>query len=197
MFTNRNKKMNFISIYKNAMTDKDCDEIINQFEKNPQYQKKGVSGLNQYPFAGVQPDKKKSTDITYNINKNAVTSEIIKKSLDKHVCNYIKEYPDINKQLANWACVPEYNVQKYKPNEGYFAPHCENCDKHSSNWVLAWMYYLNNVPDGGTLFPTLDVKLEAIKGTLALWPAYWTHVHMGQISKTHTKYIVTGWYAYV
>jgi len=29
---------------------------------------------------------------------------------------------------------------------------------------------------------------------LVIWPAYWTHLHKGQISQSQTKYITTGWY---
>ena len=58
------------------------------------------------------------------------------------------------------------------------------------------MFYLNNVPDGGTEFPTHDIRTDAIEGRLVLWPSYWTHIHNGQVSHTTTKYIATGWYAF-
>ena len=31
------------------------------------------------------------------------------------------------------------------------------------------------------------------KGDTVIWPAEWTHTHKSQISKTHEKYIATGW----
>lgn len=184
--------MNFISIYENALTNEECDKIIDEFESSPEYHEKGKSGQSE-----IKEHVKKSTDITYDINKKSITSEIISKSLQKHVDKYIVEYPDLDERLNKWTCVPYFNVQKYEPNEGFFKPHCENCDKESSYRVLVWMYYLNDVPNGGTLFPTLEVGINAIKGRLVLWPSYWTHVHMGQISETHTKYIVTGWHGFV
>ena len=33
-------------------------------------------------------------------------------------------------------------------------------------------------------------------GSTLIWPATWTHTHKGVISKTQTKYIITGWYSY-
>ena len=173
------------------MSDDECETIICEFDKDKNNQQKGCSGNQK-----VNESTKKSTDITYNINFNCTTSNIIAKCLKEHVDKYVEEYPDINNYLNQWCCVPEYNVQRYYPGEGFYKPHCENCDKESSYRVLVWMFYLNNVPDGGTLFPTLEVGVKAIKGRLVIWPAYWTHVHMGQISHTHIKYIATGWSGY-
>ena len=35
---------------------------------------------------------------------------------------------------------------------------------------------------------------EAKKGNLVIWPAEFTHMHKGVISKTKEKYIATGWF---
>ena len=71
--------MNFISIYENALTFEECDKIIDEFESCPEYQEKGKSGASE-----IKEHVKKSTDITYDINKKSITSEIISKSLEKH-----------------------------------------------------------------------------------------------------------------
>ena len=36
--------------------------------------------------------------------------------------------------------------------------------------------------------------LKAEEGKGVIWPAYWTHIHHGIVSKTEVKYIATGWY---
>ena len=58
------------------------------------------------------------------------------------------------------------------------------------------MFYLNDVPDGGTNFPTYNITTDAVEGRLVLWPPYWTHAHQGIVSHTQVKYIATGWFAY-
>ena len=59
------------------------------------------------------------------------------------------------------------------------------------------MIYLNDVHDGGgTHFPQYDYTPKARTGSIALWPAGWTHMHRGQVSNTEKKYILTGWYHY-
>ena len=37
-------KTNYISIYENALSDDECDTIINEFDKNKKHQRKGRSG---------------------------------------------------------------------------------------------------------------------------------------------------------
>mgnify|MGYP001253549513 FL=1 len=58
------------------------------------------------------------------------------------------------------------------------------------------MFYLNDVPDGGTNFPTYNMTTDAVEGRLVLWPPYWTHAHHGIVSHTQVKYIATGWFAF-
>ena len=63
--------------------------------------------------------------------------------------------------------------------------------------VLVWMFYLNDVNDGGTRFTNYNKIINATKGRLVLWTPYWTHTHHGIISRTQTKYIATGWYSFI
>ena len=59
------------------------------------------------------------------------------------------------------------------------------------------MFYLNNVYDEGyTEFPNQEKKFQPREGDCLIWPAYFTHTHKGIVSKTETKYIVTGWFSY-
>ena len=88
-----------------------------------------------------------------------------------------------------------FNIQHYKPGEGYYAWHTERtCQKQNREYVF--MTYLNDVPDGGTEFYYQEITAEAKKGKTLIWPAHYTHIHRGQISKTSEKYIATGWLSY-
>ena len=58
------------------------------------------------------------------------------------------------------------------------------------------MTFLNDVPDGGTEFMYQNITVPAKKGLTLIWPASYTHVHRGQISKNFEKYIITGWFSY-
>ena len=56
------------------------------------------------------------------------------------------------------------------------------------------MTYLNDVSEGGeTEFPMFGLKVKPEMGKTLIWPAEWTHAHLGAIVKTGKKYIITGW----
>ena len=59
------------------------------------------------------------------------------------------------------------------------------------------MTYLNDVPDGGTMFKYQKIITPAKKGSTVIWPAGFTHTHKGQISHTKEKFIVTGWWSLI
>ncbi len=184
-----NNSPNFISIFDNTISEEECKQIIYEFEDSKEKQVEGKVGDNK-----IKIGTKKSTDISYSFRDNSSTTKIISKSLQKYVNEYINEYPELDTHVGSWTTFDYFNVQKYKPQEGYFKTHCEVVDIKSATRILVWMFYLNSVEDGGTLFPQYEIGIKAIQGRLVIWPAYWTHLHKGQISQTQTKYITTGWY---
>ena len=181
---------NFIGIYDDVLSNEQCQIIIDEFEDNKHKQVVGRSG------GGVKPHVKKSTDIGYHITDDSKSTKIISYSLEKYLEEYKIEYPEVDK-LSAWKFSEVYNVQRYKPKEGYYKPHCEVVGMNGKeNRVLVWMYYLNDLENGGTKFTNYNMVVHAKKGRLVIWPAYWTHTHCGVISNTQTKYIATGWYTF-
>ena len=64
--------------------------------------------------------------------------------------------------------------------------------------MLVWMFYLNDVYDGGeTFFPHQAKKVKARQGKLVIWPSDWTHAHYGLVSNTETKYIISSWFNFI
>jgi hypothetical protein len=56
------------------------------------------------------------------------------------------------------------------------------------------MTYLNDVKDGGaTHFVHQDLSVQPEKGKTLIWPAEWTHAHLGNVVNSGSKTIVTGW----
>ena len=84
-------------------------------------------------------------------------------------------------------------IQYYKAGEGYYFPHID-AESAVKSRVLVYISYLNDVPDGGTIMVNNDgFTIHAEKGKTVLFPATFTHTHVGEISKKHEKYICTGW----
>lgn len=138
---------------------------------------------------------KLSTDITVfppDIKEEPISEYM--KYLDVCVREYIQTYPQ--SASPELAVSNGWNIQWYKPNEGYFANHHERSANTLANMrVLVFMTYLNDLEKGGTFFPEQDIKLEARKSTTWIWPADFTHIHRGEIASDN-KYIATGWFNY-
>lgn len=88
-------------------------------------------------------------------------------------------------------------IQKTLPGEGYHQWHFESDSRERSGRVASWGLYLNTVEEGGeTEWLYQSVRVPATKGTLAIWPAGYTHTHRGNPPLSNEKYLLTGWIEY-
>jgi len=174
-----------------------CDKLIEWYHDNKKYQVDGVV-YNQNFEGGfaIDPSYKESTEIgishengDYPINQYRVWQQRV---LDA----YIREYPDSNNLLDAFNINEAFNLQHYAPTQGFKQLHAERTGVKMSKRVLVFMTYLNDVPGGGTQFPSQSFTAPAEKGLTLIWPAEWTHANVGQISPNNDKYIITGWYSF-
>ncbi len=94
--------------------------------------------------------------------------------------------------------------QKYDQNDGgYFHWHSEffpppnDPSLEALHRTLLFMYYLNDVDEGGeTGFYYQDLKIKPKKGRMVIAPAGFTHTHCGFMPKSSDKYILTSWVLY-
>ena len=80
---------------------------------------------------------------------------------------------------------------------GYHIWHHETDRRETSNRVLAWTVYLNDVAEGGeTEYLYQHLRIKPTTGTFVIWPAGFTHTHRGNPPLSNDKYIMTGWIEY-
>ena len=80
------------------------------------------------------------------------------------------------------------------PGEGYHQWHYEADAIERSARIAAWGLYLNTVEQGGeTEWLYQSIRQPAVQGTLAIWPAGFTHAHRGNPPLSGEKYLLTGW----
>jgi hypothetical protein len=104
---------------------------------------------------------------------------------------YAENYGILNDNNHNWNGV---KIQKTLPREGYHVWHYENSSFETSLRVLSFILYLNDDFDAGeTEFLYKSLRVSPKKGTLAIFPANYTHTHRGNPPIGGTKYIMTGW----
>tara|TARA_B100000700_G_C14980690_1_gene826229 strand:- start:452 stop:1156 length:705 start_codon:yes stop_codon:yes gene_type:complete len=90
-------------------------------------------------------------------------------------------------------------AQKYEVNKGgYPYWHSEVYPQQGHNEalhrVLLFMFYLNDVSEGGeTEFYYQNRKIAPKRGTMVVAPGYFTHTHRGNKPISNDKYILTSW----
>ena len=169
-----------------------CDQFVDYFKKADTVglTKPGISSN------GLNREVKASTDLYLGelerIGAPFSLWEEYHSQLWKYVQDYITKYRFMEfggtfdlRQLPL--------IQWYKPGEGFFKWHIDAAQKACCDRAMVYMTYLNDVPDGGTQFYHQNVTTRAVKGNTVIFPAGYTHLHKGEISKTNHKYILTGW----
>ena len=130
-----------------------------------------------------------------NLNKNNqkahdVTREKLSERGFKNSINI--EYIEDNFKIQ-----PNILLHRYdKKKQGYHVFHADFDDSSPRQIKRSHvvMYYLNDVREGGeTEWYYQNLTIKPKKGSLVIWPAYFTHLHKGHIPISNDKYIITMW----
>ena len=191
---------NFIEIYKNSLSKKSCDYIINCFSEHEDQTHVGKLG------GQVDIIRKDSLDLNLlkiRDDSNEFLFQELKSNLRKNLNTYINKYPFVPPEEKGYNFFEHHSLypftvlaKKYKKNkQGYHIFHMDQGrDQVSIHRQLICMYYLNDVNKGGeTEFYHQKVKLKPKKGSLVIFPAFFTHLHKGHIPVSDDKYILNFW----
>jgi len=173
-----------------------CDGLINYHKQSD----KKVAGKVNSTKAGNRTDytdsaHKVSTDV-YIDPLDKENSKLIREymaHLGLCLKQYTERYPFVD-EMSPYGLVSPYNIQHYKPGEGFKSWHYERGSMRTSKRVLVFMTYLNDVKDAGTEFFYQKLVTPAKKGLTVIWPTDFTHTHKGVITNKDEKYICTGWF---
>lgn len=189
----------FIGVYEEIFSSEFCQSVIDYHERATEA---GFVMTRQQSESGTLKTQKDSNDL-YMHHEDCVSligTKVIVKQF-KEAFNTII-YPNyINEFDALKSCSPMHTnyikVQKTQIGGGYHIWHHETDSKDTSNRVLAWMVYLNDVEEGGeTEFLYQHMRIKPTTGTFVIWPAGFTHTHRGNPPLSGNKYIMTGWVEY-
>src|SRR3989337_613729 len=149
----------------------------------------------------VDIDKKDSFDL----NVDSLPPELAKEyglggfysELQRCLQQYVEQHPLLT-NVGLYRITESPLIQHYRPEGGFKMPHFERTGHATTTRMLTWMTYLNDVTDGGgTRFVYQNHTFEARKGRTLIWPSDFTHTHVGVVSPTQHKYIITGWFNFV
>lgn len=168
------KLTDFIRIYENVISDKECDQIIQLAEK------KGFQLYDEpgYKFLQVNLNQSGLSNLAQNFA--SVASYIAKDYFNRL---QFSEFIDVQG-------FEEVRIKKYPIGSNYeFKTHIDAADKSSSLRYLVFILYLND-NNGHTVFDKLNFKYKPKKGSIIVLPPFWMFPHSGETPTDYDKYIM-------
>lgn len=176
-----------------------CDRLI---ELHRACDRQGLAKAGRLYLGGkdnatVDVSKKESFDVRVGDIPEALQNEYgvpsYIRELQRCTQEYLQRFPHLNK--VTFRVTESPLIQHYRPGGGFKIEHFERMNSATATRVLVWMTFLNDVTDaGGTRFVYQDRTFDARKGRTMIWPPDFTHTHVGVVSPSEHKYIITGWY---
>ena len=197
-----NNLLSFIYQYKNSIPDLLCNDIIDLFDNQTDGKYDGLT------IGGVNKDIKDTTDflIPHKCNKWSKINSFLQKELNNHLQKYIKQInidsylPDNNNTvdgrifIDSKLMIDNFMVQKYTKNKGKYTFHNDFHKDENRYRIITYLWYLNDIIEGGETEFWDGYKIKPEKGKLILFPANWCFQHRGNKPISTDKYIITGWF---
>jgi hypothetical protein len=197
----------FIYIKENSVHESVCDNIIELFEKYPEYQYDGCVGDVEYKKCEIKTDIDKNLKDTKDLNilnmghidEWNVISKTLIENLENNLCIYIslikdKFSIDLTTQFQSKS-IHSLLIHKYEKQKGKFSYHNDSLYDHKNKKyrILNYLWYLNDVDIGGETEFFGFYKIKPKKGNLIIFPSEWLFPHTGKIPISSDKYVVSGW----
>ena len=184
------KPGSFIYLKENALAEDICNEMIRRFETKSEDQYKGRIGQNFQEDHSI----KKSTDIALSSHEHwkDITQELFR-SLNSSLGEFSNAFPFFKGPFKDVG----YAMQRTEENE-YYHWHIDGGSHDFADRQLVALWYLNDVPGpgGATEFMFQDVSVQPSKGSLILFPPFWTHEHRNSELQKGVKYVATTWISF-
>jgi len=186
--------MESIFIYENAysLTREICEMLLIKYEE---------AGLNRYKgvvLSGVHKEIKDTLDLVVpftdetwdRINKMLIKE--LKRNLQIYLDNFMTQYQLIICDIETIFIEP-YLIQRYLKGVGKYIYHNDFNLIDRGYRLLTFIWYLNDVNEGGETEFFSNLKIKPTVGKLVIFPANWTFPHCGKMPISNNKYILTGW----
>lgn len=187
---------NFVGVYENVLDAESCQLIIEYFESLREFNL--VIGYEGY----TNNIASRKDETVFTMHPDVITlpksHPILQQFSEKFwICyeQYCKEYSILTTIKRHGFF--QLRIQRTDVGGGFHNWHFENDSIESSNRLVAFMLYLNDVEEGGeTEFLYLHKRYQAKSGRMLMWPATYSHTHRGNPPLSNTKYIITAWLNY-
>jgi hypothetical protein len=178
----------FIHVYDDVLNSSICNSLIEIFET--------------YSDKHERIENNKRPNFTqFNLTQNSNLTDDINQ-IHKFLISIVFEYKKKYYEFVDSRCFPsdhafeQFRIKRYL-NDGndMFDAHVDVTDHESSRRFLSFMWYLNDVNDGGeTIFDDLVIKPKT--GRMIVFPPLWMFPHIGKPPVSNSKYILSTYLHY-
>jgi hypothetical protein len=175
-----------------VLSDSICETVINYYTDS----KNTYDGVT---YGGMNKNIKDTRDLIIPVAeaKWALINRTLYESLYANLLIYLRR---INPAEGSYRMFPTnrltegiFLIQKYEKNKGKYIYHNDFSFMKKQCRVITYIWYLNDVEEGGETEFWGEYRIKPEKGKLVLFPASWTFPHCGKMPISHDKYIITGW----
>lgn len=180
--TGKRNLEDFIKVYDDIFSQKECKELIDAFKKGEQ---EFIAEDKRPQFYQVTLDEMKSR-------------EIVAKLTDS-INQYADDIPVLDYMFPAKYSYEMVRVQRYRhDHDDQFADHVDVVNHESAKRFLSFILHLNDVEEGGeTYFIGIDKSIVPKRGRLLIFPPMWMFPHCGNETISNTKYILSTYLHYV
>ena len=179
----------FISIYENALPSEYCRNWIEY-----------IDNLREEGILLQEEDKLHNRDHEtlnfrnhdgYDLPSHDKLARSFLPSIKNCVDNYLEDYSVLGEAKF---LLFDVKAKRIPIGGGFHSWHYENSSFNVATRRFVVQAYLNTIENGGeTEFLYQNKRINAVEGTVVIWPAGFTHVHRGNPPIGQDKYILTTW----
>jgi prolyl 4-hydroxylase len=182
---NMNDLKHYIRTYDDNLEASLCEKMIASFNELERFQRRNGRGIR----AGLEQSGWAELDISKL--SDAAFMELFRQKMYAALARYNS---DIGLKIA----IPKSSkfsnlvMKRYRAGgQDQFQLHFDAIN-HVANRYLVFLWYLNDVTEGGeTRFPQLECCVAPRAGRLLMFPPYWMYQHEGVTPQTQDKYILS------
>ena len=181
----------WIKTYPKIFSKEECAGIIEWFEildESNQLVQTKLEGHREFDEVNLNDFREQTLKMQVDVYKRF--DDIFEK--------YKQDVKIHEKALPEKSAWEEIRIKRYRAGIGNFLDHVDVGDSISARRFLVFFVYLNDVTEGGeTEFPTFDLQVSPVCGTILVFPSTWTFLHRGNVPISNDKYILGSYKHYV
>lgn len=180
-----NELKHYIRVYDNNLDTLLCQKMIGSFQGLERFQRRNGRGLR----AGLEGSGWTELNVS-KLSDDAFTN-MFRQTIYAALARYNADV-GLSIGIPNSTKFSDLMIKRYRPGgQERFQLHFDAIN-HVANRYLVFLWYLNEVAEGGeTRFPQLDHRVEAKTGRLLMFPPYWMYQHEGAAPASGDKYILS------